>query len=247
MADGPTRVHAPAAGRSAALRGPNPLPRVQRSCSCGGTCSSCQTRRRGELRRSALSSLQAKLTLGPAHDRYEREADRVASAIARVPSGGPAAPPLPSISKLPTEHRSAQVRNAPSSTGHAAPGGSDAGLAHRGRSADALTLASRVIGSPGRPLPTATLHRMSRRFGHDFSQVRVHCDAAAADSARALDARAYTVARDVVFGPGEFAPESNRGRALLAHELTHVVQQGGALSVRPRTFQSRSVLAEVLA
>jgi hypothetical protein len=68
---------------------------------------------------------------------------------------------------------------------------------------------------------------MEPRFGHDFSQVRMHTDARAADSSRAVGAHAYTVGRDVVFGAGQYAPRTMTGRRLLAHELTHVVQQLG--------------------
>jgi hypothetical protein len=68
---------------------------------------------------------------------------------------------------------------------------------------------------------------MEARFGHDFSQVRVHTDARAAQSAHAVNALAYTVGRNVVFGTGQHTPDTPRGQRLLAHELTHVVQQGG--------------------
>jgi Domain of unknown function (DUF4157) len=64
-------------------------------------------------------------------------------------------------------------------------------------------------------------------FRHDFSRVRVHTDARAAQSARTVNALAYTVGRDVVFGAGEYAPDTRKGSRLLAHELTHVVQQAG--------------------
>ena len=84
-----------------------------------------------------------------------------------------------------------------------------------------------VLRSTGQPLDTATRAYMEPRFGHDFSGVRVHADAHAAESARAVHAHAYTVGRDVVFGAGQFAPRTSAGRELLAHELTHVVQQGG--------------------
>ena len=83
-----------------------------------------------------------------------------------------------------------------------------------------------VLGSPGRKLDPQTRALMERRFGHDFGAVRIHCDGQAAASARAVDARAFTVGRDVVFAAGEFAPESLAGQRLLAHELTHVLQQG---------------------
>ncbi len=88
-----------------------------------------------------------------------------------------------------------------------------------------------VLRSPGEPLDAATLGFMEPRFGHDFSRVRVHTDAKAAESARAVSALAYTVGRDVVFGAGQYAPTTARGAGLLAHELAHVMQQGSAPDV----------------
>lgn len=82
-----------------------------------------------------------------------------------------------------------------------------------------------VLRSPGQPLDPGTRAYMEPRFGHDFSQVRVHTNSHAADSARAVDALAYTVGQNVVFGSGQYSPLSHSGRRLLAHELTHVVQQ----------------------
>src|SRR5258706_11911466 len=84
-----------------------------------------------------------------------------------------------------------------------------------------------VLGSPGQTLDAGTQAFMESRFGHDFSQVRVHTDARAAESAREVNALAFTVGRDVVFGAKQYAPEMSEGKRLLAHELTHVVQQGG--------------------
>jgi hypothetical protein len=82
-----------------------------------------------------------------------------------------------------------------------------------------------VLRSPGQPLDPSTRAIMEPRFNHDFSRVRIHADARAAESAHAVDARAYTVGRDVVFGSGQYAPRTSSGQRLLAHELTHVVQQ----------------------
>jgi len=82
-----------------------------------------------------------------------------------------------------------------------------------------------VLRSPGQPLDVATRAFFEPRFGHDFSQVRVHTDAKAAESTRAVNALAYTVGRDVVFGAGQYAPGTTRGNRLLAHELAHRVQQ----------------------
>ncbi|NJD75638.1 MAG: DUF4157 domain-containing protein [Candidatus Methanoperedens sp.] len=82
-----------------------------------------------------------------------------------------------------------------------------------------------VLRSPGKPLDNEVRRFMEPRFGHDFSRVRVHTDEKAVESARAVNALAYTVGRDVVFGAGQFAPGTEATRKLLAHELTHVVQQ----------------------
>jgi len=85
-----------------------------------------------------------------------------------------------------------------------------------------------VLRSPGQPLDAATRAFMDPRFGHDFSRVRVHTDTAAAGSAQNVNALAHTAGRNVVFGAGQFAPGTSSGRQLLAHELTHVVQQSAA-------------------
>lgn len=85
-----------------------------------------------------------------------------------------------------------------------------------------------VISSSGRPLDRETRRYMESRIGFDFSKVRIHTDSRAAASAKSLNARAYTVGNNIVFGPGRFAPNTTEGRRLLAHELTHVVQQGAS-------------------
>src|SRR6478609_1588431 len=89
-----------------------------------------------------------------------------------------------------------------------------------------------VLSRPGRPLNLSTRLAMEPRFGRDFSQVRVHSDALAAESARAVGAQAYTVLRDMVFDTGQYAPGSPDGQRLLAHELTHVAQQDGLAPAR---------------
>lgn len=84
-----------------------------------------------------------------------------------------------------------------------------------------------VLASPGKPLDTTSREFFEPRFDHDFSQVRIHSDTKAAESASSVSAAAYTVGQDIVFGPGRFEPESNAGRHLLAHELAHTTQQAG--------------------
>lgn len=87
-----------------------------------------------------------------------------------------------------------------------------------------------VLRSPSQPLDGAVRQEMEPRFGRDLSGVRVHTDERAAESARAVGAAAYTVGNDVVFGRGRYNPQSAAGRELIAHELTHVVQQDGRSS-----------------
>lgn len=83
----------------------------------------------------------------------------------------------------------------------------------------------RQFQASGQPLEPVTREIMESRLGHDFSQVRVHTDASAAKSAQSLSASAYTAGDNIVFGPGQYQPLSDSGQRLLAHELTHVVQQ----------------------
>ena len=87
-----------------------------------------------------------------------------------------------------------------------------------------------VVRGPGRPLEPEARASLEPRFGFDFSGVRVHTDGRAAASARAVNALAYTAGNHVVFDEGRYQPSSPAGRRLLAHELTHVVQQHGASS-----------------
>jgi Domain of unknown function (DUF4157) len=84
---------------------------------------------------------------------------------------------------------------------------------------------SEALRSPGRPLDTESRAFFEPRFGHDFSKVRIHTDAQAVESARSVNALAYIVGRNIVFGKKQYAPDTVRGRKLLAHELAHVVQQ----------------------
>jgi|GEM_PF-1809165 len=89
-------------------------------------------------------------------------------------------------------------------------------------------IVNEVLVSSGQPLDPSSRVFMESRFGHDLSQLRVHTDSKAAESARAVNALAYTVGRDVVFGSGNYSPGTVEGRKLIAHELTHVLQQTGS-------------------
>jgi hypothetical protein len=96
------------------------------------------------------------------------------------------------------------------------------------------------LRSPAQSLDPSARSFLESRFGRDFSAVRVHAGVGAARSAQALKAMAYTVGRDVVFGPGHYAPGTLAGRRLLAHELTHVVQQGHAARIQRQPDESPS-------
>jgi hypothetical protein len=146
--------------------------------------------------------LQAKLAIGASNDPLELEADQVADQVLAA-----------------TPNRA--VRNAPIQVQrHAGP--VDAGS----RSAPASV--DRVLAGAGSALAPTVQQDMERHFGHDFSGVRVHTGEGAAQSAREVNAHAYTVGHNIVFGEGRFAPGAQEGRRLLAHELTHVVQQAGS-------------------
>jgi hypothetical protein len=159
----------------------------------------------GTCPRCNASQPQAKLAVSTPGDKYEREADRVAEAIV---GGSGAAVPRASVSPP-----------APQRMARAADGvGGNSGVVDE---------AARGLGG-GSPLDGTSRGYFERRLGHDLSDVRIHTGAAAAQSATALSARAYTMGRNIVFGAGEYAPGSPSGRRLLAHELVHVVQQGAA-------------------
>jgi Domain of unknown function (DUF4157) len=172
--------------------------------------------------------LQKKLTINRPGDVYEREADKVADAVMgmpdraatseRVSQGGPAAGlqrcacSQPAGGSVESEQRIPAMRLQRSSEG-------SSGIAL------APPLVHDVLRSSGDRLDVGTRSFMEPRFGYDFSAVRIHTDARAAESAEAVGALAYTVGQDVVFGHGQYIPGTQVGRKLLAHELAHTVQQ----------------------
>jgi hypothetical protein len=117
-----------------------------------------------------------------------------------------------------------------------------AGHAHRSASsAEASQVSAPVAASihdmqgDGAPLPAATRAFFEPRFGADFSHVRVHTGGRADETAKSISAKAFTVGADIAFAGGQYAPESHNGQKLLAHELTHAVQQNGGRLQRATT------------
>jgi len=163
----------------------------------------------------ATGALQTKLAINPPGDIYEQEADRVSREVMQMPA--PQVPRTCACDGQSSGSRTAQPGQAQVQTMHV--GSSDPGQTA------VPPIVHEVLRSSGRLLDPAARRFMEPRFGHDFSKLRVHTDAKAAASAEAIGAAAYTVGKDVVFGEGRFSPQSRAGRHLLAHELTHVVQQ----------------------
>jgi hypothetical protein len=94
-----------------------------------------------------------------------------------------------------------------------------------------------VLRSPGQPLERPVRTAMEHRFGHAFSDVRVHTDGEAARSAADAQALAYTSGRNIVFAQGQYSPGSEAGKRLLAHELAHVIQQRSSTGAAPQTYR----------
>jgi len=193
---------------------------LQRQCACGGgagasgECEECRKKRMGVGR--PTSGVQAKLAVNQPGDRWEQEADHMAENIV---AGRPGA----SIQSAPTQIN--RVETAPSAL--EAPASVQDGLK-----------------SSGQPLDPGTRAVMSSHFGYDFGSVRVHTDQRAAEAAQSVNALAFTVGRDVVFATGQYAPHTQAGQKLLAHELTHVVQQSqqntGALQRQPSPIDANA-------
>lgn len=165
-------------------------------------------------------TLQAKLVVGAPDDEYEQEADRVADRVMRMPEGR--------AQEGPNDEPCAECRGKTGAQGSKRLQAKHAGAGQTGAAA-APSLVQEVVGSAGKPLDPATRATMEPRFGHDFSGVRIHTGHRAAESAKAVNALAYTVGQDIVFGEGQFAPSSPSGQRLLAHELAHTVQQARGL------------------
>ena len=198
---------------------------LQRRCACGespglsGECAECANNN-GALQRNAgdqsasvagfsqrhIPVMQPKLAVGGCNDPMEQEADRVAEQVLTAPAHSAV---------------SAAAARIQRQTGQAT-----------GRADTVPASVDLVLANPGRPLDTRLRQDMEHRFGYDFSRVRVHSGGAAEQSARDVNAHAYTAGHNIVFGTGRYAPETHEGRRLVAHELTHVVQQSGSKGIR---------------
>lgn len=154
---------------------------------------------------SSPREIQPKLRVNQPGDAYEQEADRIADLVMRT--------------SLPNDRSEKDCEQMGCEE-----------MIHRRENSSKTQLrvpgvVHEVLGSPGQPLDTETRAFMEPRFGQDFSHVRIHTGPKASQSARSIHAHAYTLGKDIVFGEGKYSPDTSNGRHLLAHELTHVVQQ----------------------
>ena len=181
-------------------------------------------------------ALQAKLSIGQPGDKYEQEADRVADAVMRMPEPGVQRQVEPEEeeeeeilqTKLLVDQITPLVQRQVEEEEE-----EEEMLQAKSREdapsevTDDLESQINAIKGGGRPLAESERAYFEPRFGADFSQVKVHTDMQADESTRVMNAKAYTLGQDVVFGAGQYAPGTSEGRRLMAHELTHVVQQNG--------------------
>jgi outer membrane protein OmpA-like peptidoglycan-associated protein len=180
---------------------------IQRKCACGGSCPKCKDETEG--------AIQTKLAIDTAGDAFEQEADRVADEVVRRGHDGAHGTPSPPIG-----------------IGGHSRGGHFYGINHEApirrkansASSSAGTLLPHHLG-PGQPLADFVRSSMESRFGADFGDVRIHSGAREDQAASSISALAYTVGHDIVFGQGQYQPATESGQRLLAHELTHVLQQ----------------------
>ena len=156
------------------------------------------------LANGAGSAQQARLTVAPGNDEPEREATRSADRVVRAAASDAAASSEASsgsqVQRLPAANTASDAATAPPQVNN-------------------------VLRGSGQALDGATRNFMESRFGWDLGRVRVHADSTSAMAARSLGATAYTVGRDIVFDTGQYTPGTASGQRLLAHELTHVLQQ----------------------
>jgi hypothetical protein len=168
---------------------------------------------------------QPKLTVGPSDDVYEREADATADRVMRMSGSETVQTKISQVDDVQREcvnceEEEVQKKEAVNVSG----------------SSEAPGIVSEALQTGGQALDDGTRSFMESRFGYDFSSVKIHTDTVAEKSAESINALAYTSGNDIVFNEGQYAPESDSGKKLLAHELTHVIQQKGT-DIQKKTIQ----------
>lgn len=192
------------------------------ACACGGGCAACR------------SNHSTNLKVSQPNDPAEIEADQIADRVMRMPAGE-TAPTRNAFEPAGIQNQTSAtsikrkcdacenqeeeetIQRKPLSTGGGVPYRSPVHVRE-------------AIGSGGQPLEAQTRNFFEPRLGYDLGTVRVHTGAMAENSARAINAKAYALGGDIVFGSGEYKPESETGKHLIAHELAHTIQQTGHIN-----------------
>jgi hypothetical protein len=173
--------------------------------------------------------IQASLTISRPGDALEREADRVADAVMRVPAPSSMPANVSSATSVSPgaaiQRRCVECEEETKSNVQRKEGSAEAP-----QITPSVSAGITALKGGGSPLPASAREFFEPRFGADFSSVRVHTGSQAAETANAINARAFTIGRNIAFNARQYAPHSQEGRHLLAHELTHVVQQSGGQS-----------------
>ncbi len=186
-------------------------------------------------------TIQTKLTIGSANDKYEREADAMADRIMRMPQA---------FSSQPLSNGAKGIQRACSACANKEEENirrKPLMMKSEGGTPVATPALSAQLGSSkgsGSPLPSTTNNFMSKAFGADFSNVRIHTGNRAVQMNEGLQARAFAHGSDIYFNRGEYNPNSSQGKRLLSHELTHVVQQSGEGSLQLKGHIQRACHAE---
>ncbi|CAN5180822.1 hypothetical protein BH09BAC6_BH09BAC6_30940 [soil metagenome] len=171
---------------------------------------------------------QPKLTINQPNDVYEQEADHMADKVMRM--ADPAAV-QPGFFKPATNAVQRKCQACEEEEKHVHRKESNSAEVHSNELGNYVN----SLGSSGQAMPESSRKFFEPRFGHDFSNVRLHTDSVAAKSAQSINALAYTTGNNIVFNSGQYSPESHSGKRLMAHELTHVVQQNSGVS--PKLIQ----------
>lgn len=172
---------------------------------------------------------QAKLSVNEPDDKYEHEADAVANAVVNQPAKKAVVQQKEAHPEK--EKKEIQKKDSLTSEGEKKKKGTPVQTKQEGNANTASPEASSKIersSGKGNPLSENTLHEMNSSFGADFSDVNVHDDSEAINMNKELNAQAFTHGRDIYFNEGKYNPQNSEGKFLLAHELTHVVQQSGS-------------------
>jgi len=172
-----------------------------------------------------VAPIQCKPVISSPGGADEREADDLADAVLRMPDRVAAGAARPVLQRKCTGCEEEKEKEKGPVRTKRAPSASSGSVPDTGATVSAA-------GRGGTPLPPGVRSFFEPRFGRDFTAVRLHTGADAAAGAQAVQARAYTIGNDIVFGAGEFAPATSQGKWLLAHELAHTLQQGGTVPQR---------------